>query len=95
MFASSQHYKKGLKPYKDREEAACYKKKMEDSKCKWEQTLFDIACCKCENSRCCSKERKVPVIKKTIFNQSAKYIKDDRNNLPENFKLAEKDKKDR
>jgi hypothetical protein len=62
-------YRKILKPYKGRKESESYKKKLDDLKCMWEQTLFDIACCKCDNfeSCCCSKERKVPVNERTFL----------------------------
>ncbi|CAH0559175.1 unnamed protein product [Brassicogethes aeneus] len=51
-----------LKPYKGRQQSESYTKKLKDLKLSWEETLFDIASCKCKylNDCHCSKEKKIP-----------------------------------
>ena len=55
-------YRTLLKPYKGRQQSESYAKKLRDLKLSWEETLFDIASCKCRdlNDCHCSKEKKIP-----------------------------------
>ena len=56
-------YMKLLKPYKSRQNDEKYTEKINSFRQQAKQSLFDIACCKCDNEKYkCTKDRKVPII---------------------------------